>query len=120
MSDPATLVATYLAAWNETDPVRRRALIAGTWTETANYLDPLMHSTGHAGIDAMLAAVQQRFAGLVFRQRGAVDAHNDRLRFQWELAPPDGEAVAAGTDFATLAACGRLQSVTGFLDLMPQ
>ena len=50
---------------------------------------------------------------------GAVDGHNDRLRFSWALGPEGGEPLARGTDFALLSADGRLRSVTGFLDQMP-
>lgn len=112
------LVDRYLASWNETDARRRRELLAGIWTENASYVDPLMQSDGLDGIDAMIAAVQARFPAHRFNRSGAVDAHNDRIRFTWELAPDGGEPIAAGTDFAVLAN-GRLHSVTGFLDRMP-
>src|SRR5215213_4903609 len=91
-NDFAGVVDRYFAAWNETDAARRRALIAQTWADDASYLDPLMQGQGHAGIDAMIAAVQQQFAGHQFRQISAVDAHHDRLRFSWELAPERGAA----------------------------
>jgi len=110
------VVGRYFAAWNEIDAERRRTLIAQTWADDASYLDPLMQGQGHAGIDAMIAAVQERFAGHQFHQTGAVDAHHDRVRFAWELAPERGPAVAAGTDFGVVAADGRLQAITGFLD----
>jgi hypothetical protein len=118
MSTITDLVDRYLASWNETDPRRRRELIAAVWAENASYVDPLMQSEGRDGIDAMIAAVQARFPAHRFSRASTVDTHNDRLRFTWELTPERGEAVAAGTDFAVLAD-GRLQSVTGFLDRIP-
>ncbi len=115
------LVDRYLAAWNETDAERRRKLIASTYTETARYLDPMMAGENQAGIDAMIEAAQGQFAGLRFRQTGTADGHHDRVRFSWELVPAQaqGPAVVAGTDFGLLAPDGRLQTVTGFIDLMP-
>jgi hypothetical protein len=118
VNNPTELVDRYIASWNETDAGRRRDLVAGVWMENANYVDPLMKSDGHAGIDAMIAAVQERFPGHRFRRLGEVDAHNDRIRFAWELAPGDGDAIASGTDFGVLAD-GRLRAVTGFLDRVP-
>src|SRR5215213_4062960 len=118
-NDFAAVVERYFAAWNETNAERRRALIAQTWADDASYLDPLMQGQGHAGIDAMIAAVQDRFAGHRFQQLGAADGHHDRLRFAWELAPEGGAAIAAGTDFGIVAADGRLQMITGFLDQVP-
>ena len=118
-NDVTTVVERYFAAWNETDAERRCALIAQTWADDASYLDPLMQGQGHAGIDAMIAAVQDRFVGHQFHQIGTVDAHHDRLRFAWELAPEGGPAIVAGTDFGIIAADGRLQTITGFLDQVP-
>jgi hypothetical protein len=118
-NDFATVVERYFAAWNETNAERRRALIAQTWADDASYLDPLMQGQGHVGIDAMIAAVQDRFAAHRFHQIGAVDAHHERIRFSWELAPEGGTAIVAGTDFGVVAADGRLQSITGFLDQVP-
>ena len=116
-TDATAVIDRYVAAWNETDPARRRELIARTWSEDGSYLDPLMAGDGHDGIDAMIAAVQERFPGHGFRLIGAVDHQHDRVRFAWELAPADGEPpLAAGTDFGVLAGDGRLRSVTGFLD----
>jgi len=110
------LIGRYIAAWNETDPERRRALIARTWTECGSYVDPLAESRGHAGIDAMIEGIRARLPGLRFRLTGAVESHHDRVRLCWELAPEAGTPVAKGTDFGVLADDGRLRCVTGFLD----
>jgi hypothetical protein len=116
MNDTIDLIGRYIDAWNETDPQRRRSLIARTFAEAASYVDPMMQGNGHAEIDAMIGGVQERFPGLRFRQAGTVDTHHDSVRFCWELAPEVGEPVAKGTDFAALAEDGRFRSVTGFLD----
>ncbi|MFJ4288531.1 nuclear transport factor 2 family protein [Cupriavidus sp. NPDC089707] len=118
-TDPATLADRYLAAWNETDPARRRELIALAWTESASYVDPLMRGDGHAGIDAMIAAVQGKFPGFRFTRVSPVDAHGEHLRFSWELGPAGEPALVVGTDFATVAADGRLARMTGFIDRAP-
>ena len=118
MTDVAHVVDRYIAVWNETDAGSRRDLIARTWTEDARYLDPLMSGEGHAGIDAMVAGVQQQFPGFRFRRTGEIDAYQDRVRFAWELGPEDGAALASGVDFGHLAD-GRLQTITGFLDFTP-
>jgi hypothetical protein len=119
-NDPSTLADRYLAAWNETNAARRRELIALAWTESATYVDPLMRGDGHAGIDAMIAGVQSRFPGFRFRRVTPVDAHGPHLRFTWELGPDGDAALVVGTDFATVGADGRLQSMTGFIDRAPQ
>lgn len=118
MSNHNDLVDRYIAIWNETDSGRRRDLIARTWTENASYLDPMMQSDGHAGIDAMIAGVQTKFPGHRFSLTGNVDAYQDRVRFSWALAPQGGPALVKGTDFAVIDG-DRLQAVTGFLDQVP-
>lgn len=120
MADVTQVVERYIAIWNETDPEQRHDLIARTWSEDATYVDPLMKGDGRAEIDAMIAAVQERFPGYEFRLLSTVDSHNDRVRFSWELTPgDDNPPLVAGVDFGVLAPDGRLQAITGFLDKMP-
>lgn len=112
-------VAAYVSSWNETDPARRQAAIARAWAAAGRYRDPLMASDGHAGIDAMLAAVQARFPGFVLKRISAVDTHNGSARFAWSLGPEAGPSVVEGVDFCALDGAGRLESVVGFIDKMP-
>jgi hypothetical protein len=115
MTDITTVIDNYIAAWNEADPDRRRAIVGETFADDASYLDPLMSGDGHDGIDAMIGAAQQQFPGHRFELSMGPDAHNDRVRFAWSLVG-DGAPVAAGVDFATVGEDGRLRSVTGFLE----
>src|ERR1700722_4569554 len=113
-------VIGYITAWNETDPERRRALIAQTWTADARYLDGHRDSTGHAAIDTMIATVQQRFPGYRFRLSSGIELHHDRMRFSWTAGGTnEAPLFFGGTDFAVLASDGRLSAVTGFTDAMP-
>ncbi|MBE2319899.1 nuclear transport factor 2 family protein [Solirubrobacter sp. CPCC 204708] len=110
-----SVVDTYIAAWNEGDAERRRALVGGAWTEDGTYLDPLMQGSGPDQIAAMIGAAQAQFPGHRFELSFGPDAHNDVVRFAWTLTAGNGP-VARGTDFATVAEDGRLRSVTGFLE----
>ncbi|MGN6667631.1 MAG: nuclear transport factor 2 family protein [Trinickia sp.] len=114
------LVERYIAAWNETDAERRRALIAQTWAHDASYVDPLMAGDGHDSIDAMIGAVHERFPHHEFRLSGGADGFNRYVRFSWQLIAPGGEAIVKGSDFGVVDAAGRFASVTGFLDAVPQ
>jgi SnoaL-like domain len=69
MIDAARIADRYVALWNETDPARRRELIAGAWTEDATYVDPLMRGEGHDGLDALIAAVHRQFPDIASRWR---------------------------------------------------
>ena len=116
MTEVMTVVDGYIAMWNETDPERRRSIIEETWTDDGSYVDPHADVEGADGIDALVAAVQEQFAGHRFVLAAGPDAHHDRVRFTWQLVADSGEAVATGVDFAVVADDGRLRAVTGFLE----
>ncbi len=119
MSDFAQLAEKYIATWNETDPPARRALIDEVWSSDGRYIDPVAAVAGRDQIDAVIAAVQEQFAGMTFRLASPVDAHHDQARFTWELGPDGAEALVVGFDVAQRDADGRLALVLGFLDQVP-
>src|SRR5215831_16713658 len=104
MHNVTELIDLYIANWNETDANRRRDLIAKTWTEDGSYVDAHRRGTGHENISAMIQVVQEQLPGYRLSLASAVDAHNDRVRFQWEAG---GTAEAplhfVGTDFGVIA-----------------
>ena len=118
MTDIHRIAERYIAVWNETDPARRRALLAEHWTDDASYVDPIMRGRGHEQIGALIGAVQERFPGFRFAREGKVDGYGDSLRFSWTLGPEGEPDLIKGTDFALLDG-GRLKAVTGFLDKVP-
>jgi hypothetical protein len=118
MSDHLQLPSRYIALWNEADAKQRRRLLTEYWAEDATYADPLEQRAGHAEIDALIGAVQQRFPGFRFALDGHVDGHGNHLRFSWTLGPEGGQPVVKGTDFA-LVESGRFKAVTGFIDQAP-
>ena len=75
--------------------------------------------TGRDQIDAVIAAAQAQFAGMMFRLAGPVDAHHDQARFTWHLGPGGGEPIVIGFDVAVLNGGGQIGSVYGFLDKVP-
>jgi hypothetical protein len=119
MSDFAKLAEKYIAAWNETDPSARRALIDEVWSPGGRYIDPMAEVTGRDQLDAVIDAVQAQFTGLTFRLAGTVDAHHDQARFSWELGRGGTDAIVIGFDVAQRDADGRLALVLGFLDKVP-
>ena len=119
MSDLTATVDTYLAAWNETDPVRRADLVEQVWAPDGTLTDPPLAASGHAGISDMHGALQGQFPGHRFRRVSAVDAHHDRFLVGWELVGPDGAVALAGTDVGRRAEGGRLLSITGFFGDLP-
>ena len=87
----ATAVDRYLAALNEPDAVRRRALIEQAWTPQGSLTDPPMVGEGHDGLAARRrrAPPALRRAPLRADQRRST-SHHGRYRFAWALVGPGG------------------------------
>ncbi|WP_261570805.1 nuclear transport factor 2 family protein [Frankia gtarii] len=113
-------VERYFAAWNATEPDRIAAAVSAAWTPDGGYTDPMAEVVGRDEIAELIAAVHRQFPGFTFRPVGTVDGHHDVARFGWELvSPTDGSTPVAGFDVLTLAADGRIRTVSGFLDRVP-
>lgn len=119
MTDAATIAKNYIALWNERAPERRRALLDANWCDDASYVDPLMAGDGPDNIEMLIAGVQQRFPEFRFALIGKPDGFGDHVRFSWGLGPDGSDAPIKGTDFAVIRD-GRIASITGFLDQVPQ
>jgi hypothetical protein len=119
MTDHTTIARHYIDLWNERTASRRREMLATNWTSDAKYVDPLMAGDGHDGVDALISGVQQKFPDFKFTLIGEPNGFGDQLRFSWGLGPEGVDSPIKGTDFAVLKD-GRIRSVTGFLDQVPQ
>ena len=113
-TDIEATIDAYLAAYGETDPSRRMALIRQAWAADGQLVDPPIEGAGHDGLDAMFATVQGQFPGHTFRRSTAVDSHHGIARYGWQLVAADGSITLTGMDVAELDESGTLQRVAGF------
>jgi len=119
MTDVNTIASRYIDLWNERTPSRRREMLSQHWAKDAKYVDPLMSGDGHDSVDALIAGVQQRFPDFRFKLIGEPNGFGDHVRFSWGLGPEGADSPIKGTDFAVVSD-GRIRSITGFLDQVPQ
>ena len=119
MTDVNIIASRYIDLWNERSPERRREILRQHWAADATYVDPLMSGDGHDGVDALISGVQQRFPDFRFTLLGKADGFGDHARFSWGLGPDGADSPIKGTDFAVVRD-GRIKSITGFLDQVPQ
>ncbi len=121
MTDVKQVAHRYIELWNERTPHRRREMLAANWTFDAKYVDPMMSGDGHDGVDALISGVQQKFPDFKFTLIGEPNGFGEHLRFSWGLGPVGAaDSPIKGTDFAVLSQDGRIRSITGFLDQVPQ
>ena len=120
MTDAQSIAKRYIDLWNERDATKRLEILAASWTSEARYTDPLASVRGAAEISTLIGGVQQRFPDFSFALIGKVDGFVDNVRFSWGLGPKcAADAPIKGTDFASIKD-GKIESVTGFLDQVPQ
>ena len=113
-------VIHYLACWNEHDAVKRRGLVAQTWSEAGAYADAHRNAKGQEALDAMLAKAQESYPGYRLRLIGRIETHGRFARFSWGAGGTDEAPLyLGGTDFVTLGEDGRASSVVGFVDASP-
>lgn len=114
------LVVSYIAAWNERNPEKRRALVVRTWTEQGSYVDAHRQAVGHDAIDTMIAAAQESHPGYTLRLVSGIEAHGPYARFSWEGGGTrEAPLYLGGTDFVSVAKDGRFGGVVGFTDAAP-
>jgi hypothetical protein len=119
MTEADRIVDRYIAAWNETDAGLRGSLLAEVWGDDASYVDPMSAAQGREQFSAVIGAIHQAYPGFRFALSGRIDGYGDHVRFSWTLGPASQPDVIQGTDFAVVSD-GRLMSVVGFFDRVPQ
>ncbi|MFJ9867505.1 nuclear transport factor 2 family protein [Streptomyces sp. NPDC101165] len=121
MSIYVAAVTRYFEAWNAADAGALAKAVSVAWSEDGTYTDPLADVRGHEEIAAVIRGAHEQFPGFEFRLAGDVDGNHHIARFGWELvSTADGSAPVAGSDVVTLDEDGRITSVLGFLDRIPQ
>jgi hypothetical protein len=118
MDNAQGIVERYLAAFNETDPERRTALLGSLCTAESTYTDPHVDVRGPDQLAAFISQTQERFPGFSFSLHGPIDAHHNQARFQWQAGPPEEPDRYLGFD-VIVADDGRIRSVYGFADSAP-
>ena len=119
MSDVNAVIDRYFSLWSEPDASRRQELIAQTFTEDVRYVTPQFAVQGHEGIENLMNELNGHLEGFRYLRAGVIDAHNDRVRVNWEVVPPQGAVrFAGGVNFYEIAPDGRFSAITGFTDFL--
>jgi hypothetical protein len=112
MNDLDVFAATYVAVWNESDPIRRTAGVSRLWTVDGLHATAALHCVGFEQIDARIAAAHQRLVvegGHRFELLGAIDGHTNTARFRWAMRHVATNSIAGGGfDFVIFDEHGRL------------
>lgn len=120
MSPLPACFATFLAGWNEPDPVRMRQLFEEALTPDVAFTDPNYQIIG---IDAFIDQVEEFRAeepGSRLAPTSGVDMHHDRARYGWVVLRRDGTRFE-GFDAVSLdLSQGKIRRIDGFFGALPE
>ena len=91
--------ARYVAVWNEPDAAARDAAVAGAAERDARTYTDVNEYVGLDAITQRVAAVYEKFVagrGFILKPLGPAQAHHDRMRIHWEMAPATGGDATSG------------------------
>jgi hypothetical protein len=112
---PLALWQRYAAIWSQPADSRADELKVCV-ADDVRYCDPNSSVEGSAALSGYMAAFQSNVVGGHF-QIDSVICHHERMLAHWRLLGPNGARMQSGASFATVAADGRLESITGFFPL---
>ncbi len=111
--------AQLLAAWNEHDPVKMRALVESALTADVAFTDPNYQIVGiDAFIDQMNEFRAEEGQARLAPTSG-VDMHHDRARYSWVVLRPDGTRFEGFDAVALDLAQGKISRIDGFFGPLP-
>jgi hypothetical protein len=108
------VISTYFAAWNETDPERRRVLLEQSLCDDAELKDPTGRWPGVDGLMERIDRYHEAAPGTEVIPSSGIDAHNDVVRYAWEIVDGEGKKLLEGIDVAERATDGKLHRIMMF------
>lgn len=117
--DQRSIVARYVAVWNEPDAANRRASIESLWHPNGAHLSATKEAHGYAQLEQRIATTYQRWVveeGCSFHSLGDVKHHHDALTFRWEMRSKSGKTESIGRDVILLDASGLFRCIYQFIE----
>ncbi|MDO3381468.1 hypothetical protein [Gilvimarinus algae] len=111
--DPAAIVSSYLALWQEPDPQQRLQQMAALWHKSGEHRTPRTHSVGLAEFNQEIGDFQAQFPGAQVRV-GKLRQTGPYLSFDFALLDTSGQLIVEGLDYLELAPNGKIRRVIGF------
>jgi hypothetical protein len=111
MRTPEELGGLYIAVWNETDPQKRREMIADLWEPEGRHYVGVREVQGYEALEKRIIGSHEknvRDGGYLFKVT-AVRALQDAVTVDWDMVRPTGaNPVAAGRDVLIVDADRRI------------
>lgn len=111
--------ARLLAAWNESDPQKVRALVEAALTPDAAFTDPDYQIVGVDAFVDMVLAFRAKEGAARLAPTSGVDMHHDRARYSWVVLRPDGSRFEGFDAVALDLEQGKIRRIDGFFGPLP-
>jgi hypothetical protein len=119
MPTTAEIFAAYGEAWNQTDELKRRALLDQAWADDGLYVDPVSEGRGRDALSEIIAGFHKQAPGARIVVTSGLDQHHNQIRFAWSLVQPDGKTAIEGIDACEIAPDGRIARIVGYWGAPP-
>jgi uncharacterized protein YndB with AHSA1/START domain len=106
-------VDTYLAAWRETDPEVRRALLQRCWHPRGVFLDPMGFAESIEALTDYIGVAQHFAPGIVLERASGIHSVHGCAVYGWRMVSPMGDTLGTGQNVCEFDADGRLIRVVG-------
>jgi hypothetical protein len=111
MINVPSVVANYMAVWNENDPDERRRRIQAAWAPDGATCNRMIDAHGYEAIEARVIGSWDKWlreGKYIFRSK-SIAHHHDVIKFDWVMTQvPSGEVEASGLSFLLLDSDGRI------------
>jgi hypothetical protein len=108
-----------MAAWNEADENKRKALVEQCWADDGLYCDPVSEGRGRDALLQIIAGMHAQQAGARIDLTSGIDQHHNQVRFAWSFIGADGKTAVEGIDVGELAPDGKIVRIIGFWGAPP-
>ena len=114
MASTKESLEAYMAAWNEPDEAKRKALLEKSWADDGVYIDPLSDVKGRDGLNGAIAGMHAQQPGASIVLASGIDQHHNQVRFRWDFIGADGTTAIQGIDVGESAPDGRIARIVGY------
>jgi GNAT superfamily N-acetyltransferase len=115
----ADVLRDYEAAWAETQPQRRDALLASCLAQAVEIVGPGYRLRGRQAVSDDVVRFHRERPGWRAVVTSGVDAHSGWARFGVAVKAADGTIAESGVDIAELAPDGRFARIVSFWGALP-
>ena len=93
------LAQKHFKAINETDPQKKKALLAEVYDANVHFASPRGIVDGRAELEKLFDEIHKKSPGVVFQDIGEIEAHHDVVSVHWAMIDSGVSNGLTGDDF---------------------